>query len=120
MKKRFHSFYFAIAGIITLFKEEPNARVHVLMAAIVILMGVFFKITSHEWVCLTVVIGMVICAEAFNTSIECLSDAVTKEQNIHIKKAKDLAAGGVFICASVSVNIGLIIFLPKIIDKVIT
>ena len=118
MKKRFQSFSFAITGIITMFKEEPNARIHVGITILVVALGVFLKVALLEWVLLTIAIGMVVSAEAFNTAIECLSDAVTKEQNNHIKKAKDLAAAGVLICATTSVIIGGIVFLPKIYDMI--
>ena len=60
-------------------------------------------------------ISIVWLAEAFNTAIERLSDAVTVEPNDNIGYAKDVAAGAVLSAALVAVVIGLTIFLPRLI-----
>ena len=54
--------------------------------------------------------------EAVNTSIETLSDFVTKERNESIKKVKDLAAAGVLMATIAALAVGILIFLPKIIE----
>ena len=59
-------------------------------------------------------IGMVLAAEAVNSSIEALCDLVSPGYNEAIKKAKDLAAGAVLILAIAAATVGLIIFIPKI------
>lgn len=57
---------------------------------------------------------MVLAAEAFNSAIEALGDAVSPDYNTHIKHAKDLAAGAVLLTAIAAAIVGLIIFVPKI------
>ena len=59
-------------------------------------------------------IGMVLAAEAVNSSIERLADFVTEEQRDAIKQTKDLAAGSVLILAIAAAAVGLIIFIPKL------
>ncbi len=61
-------------------------------------------------------IAAVWCAEALNAAVERNVDLVTAEKKPLAKEAKDLAAGAVMILAAVSVVIGLLIFLPKIIS----
>lgn len=95
-------------------KEEPNFGVHLLATLVVVSAGFWFNISTYEWVAVLFAIAMVLAAEIFNTAIENLSDAVTKEQNPHIKKTKDLAAASVLITAFFAFIIGLIIFLPKL------
>jgi diacylglycerol kinase len=53
-------------------------------------------------------------AEALNTAIERLADAVTLEPNENIGYAKDVAAGAVLAAAIISVVIGLTIFAPHL------
>ena len=57
-------------------------------------------------------IAIVWLAEALNTAIERLSDAVTLEPNDNIRFAKDVAAGAVLVAAVTSALIGLTIFVP--------
>ena len=118
MKNRIKSFSFAIAGLVTMFKEEPNAKIHLASAIVAIGLGWYLDVSIYEWIFIAIAIALVMGAELFNTSIECLSDAVTEEQNIHIKKVKDLAAGGVLVCAVTAMIIGLLVFLPKLLDKI--
>lgn len=114
IKSRIKSFGYAFKGLKTMLKEEPNFWIHLLAALMVISAGFWFKITAYEWIAVLFAIAMVLAAEIFNTAIENLSDAITKEQNPHIKKTKDLAAAAVLITTIFALIIGLIIFLPKL------
>jgi diacylglycerol kinase (ATP) len=110
------SFKYAFRGISTLFREEPNAAIHLAAALIVFCLGIFLKISLTEWCIIVIVAGVVFVAEIFNTSIETIGDIIDSEWNEKIMKAKDLAAAGVLVSAFVSVMAGLIIFVPKIIS----
>ena len=114
-KDRLKSFVYAFEGIKALFKSTPNARIHLAAAIIAIAMGFWLKISTGEWLAITIVIGAVISLEAVNSAIEEVADLITKEQNRKIKTIKDLAAGAVFVMAISALSIGLIIFMPKII-----
>ena len=116
LRKRLRSFAYAFNGIRLLVTGEPNARIHCFAAICAVSMGLFFKLSSMEWVAVTVAIGMVLAAEAINSAIESLADAVSPEYNESIKKTKDLAAGAVLLLAIAALVIGLIIFVPKILD----
>lgn len=113
INQRTKSFSYAFQGLKTILKEEPNFWIHLLAALLVISAGFWFNITSYEWLAILFAIAMVLAAEIFNTAIENLSDAVTKEQNPHIKKTKDLAAAAVLITSIFALIIGIIVFLPK-------
>jgi undecaprenol kinase len=60
-------------------------------------------------------IGGMLSLELMNTAVERVVDLATKDYHPLAKQAKDIAAGAVFIYAALSVIIGAIIFLPKII-----
>lgn len=109
------SFSFAIAGIKYTLITQPNMRIHVGIAFIAVMAGVAFQIPSSEWLALVIVISFVFMLEILNTAIETLVDLYTEEYHHLAKIAKDTAAGAVMVAAIMSVCVGLIIFLPKII-----
>lgn len=111
---RAKSFSYALGGLLTLFKDQPNARIHVVAAIMAIAMGLFLGISSVEWILICLCITLVISAEAFNSSLEYIADFVCAEKHHLIKKAKDVAAGAVLLTAIFSVVTGLFIFLPKL------
>jgi diacylglycerol kinase (ATP) len=80
----------------------------------VIAASIYFRLTPDEWRWIVLAIALVWLAEAFNTAIERLSDAVTLERNENIGYAKDVAAGAVLAAAAFATIIGLTIFLPHI------
>ncbi|MFA9388222.1 MAG: diacylglycerol kinase family protein [Prolixibacteraceae bacterium] len=117
LRKRIQSFRFAFRGIGLVLRYEHNAWIHLFATIVVIGFGLWLKISRPEWLFLILCIGMVFMAEGFNTAIEHLSNAVTREENSSIKKAKDVAAGAVLMAAIVSASIGLLIFIPHLLLK---
>ena len=114
LKKRIESFKFAFAGIRHFIKSEPNVIIHLLAALIVIICGFFFSINKVEWCLVIFAIGLVLSAEAFNTSIEYLTNLVSPDYHELAGKTKDVAAAAVLLAAIAAAIVGLIIFLPKI------
>lgn len=113
IKNRVKSFQFAFKGIFTLFKDEPNAWIHLAAVISVIILGFSFEISSFEWVIIILCFGLILGAEAFNSSIEALADKVEPNIDPLIKKTKDLSAAAVLFLSIASAIIGCIIFLPK-------
>lgn len=114
IKKRLLSFKFAFNGLFTLVKEESNARIHFIFLSLVTILGFALKISTSEWLILLLCFALVISMELLNSAIESLADALTKDHNLHIKKAKNLAAGAVLWSAIIAAITGLLIFMPKI------
>lgn len=112
---RIKSFSYALTGLKTLFNEEHNARIHLVSALIVIVLGFVLKISLTEWISLIIVMSLVFICELINTSLEALADFVSPGKHPQIKKVKDLAAGAVLISALSALITGVIIFTPKII-----
>ena len=83
---------------------------------IAIILGIVLKISNIEWIAIIMVIGLVFSIEIINSAIENLADFVSPNYNEIIKKVKDLSAAAVLISALVSLIIGIIIFIPKIIE----
>lgn len=118
-KKRLrNSFKYALEGIKTAYHDEQNLRIHTIVAILVVLASFILKISSLEFLICIILIGLVLMAEFFNTAIESMIDMITLEENSYAKKAKDVSAAGVLIFVLFSSIIGIIIFLPKIIDLI--
>ena len=59
---------------------------------------------------------LVMLAEMINTSIEFLADGITLEHREFIGHAKDVSAGAVLLTAIFAAIIGLIVFIPKLLQ----
>lgn len=86
------------------------------MTTLVIIGGIILHISLQEWITVLILFGLVISLELVNTAVESTVDLVTEEKRPLAKKAKDTAAGAVLVSAIAAAIIGLMIFVPKIID----
>ncbi len=111
LSDRIRSFGHAFRGVATLVREQHNARIHLLATLLVLAGAWWLQVQREEWWVLLLCIALVWMAEAINTALEYLCDAVVPEQHPLIGKAKDVAAAGVLICALVSAVIGLSVLL---------
>jgi undecaprenol kinase len=112
----YDTFKFAIEGIRCSIIQERNMRIHLALSVIVLIIGFLFSLSSTEWIFVLFAIGGMFALEMINSAIERVVDLVTDQYHPLAKQAKDIAAGAVLIYAILSVTIGLIIFLPKIIS----
>jgi len=108
------SFRHAFDGIAAVNRRERNMKIHLVMAALVVIAGIVLKIAAFEWLICLVLFGMVMGLEMVNTAMECTVDLVTEDKKQLAKLAKDAAAGAVLVSAIMAAIAGLIIFLPKI------
>ena len=115
-KRLIKSFGYALEGFKHAFKYEQNFIVHSLVAILVIIFGFIFKISKVEWILIIMVIGLVLAFELINTAIETLVDLVTNEYKELAKVTKDTASAAVLVLAFASIIVGILIFLPKIIE----
>lgn len=115
-KNILNSFKYAFEGIWAAIKEERNLKIHILIMILVIIFGIIFNISTFEWLVCILLFGGVISLELVNTAIETTVDLITMERNPKAKFAKDISAGAVLVMAIISVVIGLIIFMPKILE----
>lgn len=115
-KKLINSFKYAFSGIVTAFKSEKNMKIHFTMMMLVIIFGIFLKISLNEWLVCIMLFCMVIGSEMINTAVENVVNLAMPTKNEVAKNAKDISAGAVLVFAIGSAIIGLIIFIPKIIN----
>lgn len=113
------SFGYAWNGIKSVFKSEQNMKIHAAAAVLVLIASFIFKISAVEWIAVILCIGLVMSAEMINTAFETLVDLVKPNRDPVAGKIKDITAGAVFLAAIISVIVGAIIFLPKLIDLIV-
>jgi len=109
------SFGYAWKGIVWSFKHNQNMRIHVALGSLVILAGIFLRLSEYETAIIVVTILFVISSEMINTSIEEMTNLIVSEHRKEAEIAKDVAAGMVLVAAIGSVFVGLVIFLPHLI-----
>lgn len=112
-KKLINSFKYAIEGFISSFRTERNMKIHILAMIVVIILGLYLKLSMIEWCIIAFAITLVIGAELFNTAIETIVDMVSPEKNPKAKLAKDISAAAVLVLATGAAIVGVIIFIPK-------
>lgn len=104
----------AFDGIVEMLREERNMRFHVLAAMLAVVIGWYLKISTEDWLWILLVVFLVFAAEFLNTVTEAVTDLLSNHHyDINVKKAKDVAAGGVLLAALFAVAVGLIIFVPR-------
>jgi len=104
----------AFKGLWYALRTQRNARVHISIAILAILMGVVLHISAVEFAMVFMAITGVFIAEMFNTVFELCIDLASPDFHPLAKIAKDVAAGAVLLSAMLSVVIGLFVFGPHL------
>lgn len=112
-RKRAASFRFAFRGIISFFREEHNAQIHLAGTIAVAVVAWRLNVSLPETVWLIIVTGFVWAAELFNTAIERIMDFVSPGYHPDVKLIKNLSAAAVLFAALTAIVTGAIIFIPK-------
>jgi diacylglycerol kinase len=108
------SFVNAFHGLRDCVLHEKNFRIQYVIAILIVIAGIFFKLNATEWILILICFATVLSFEIINSAMEKLCDLVCPDFNLTIKKVKDMAASAVLLSAIISFIIGCIIFLPKI------
>ncbi len=115
LRRRSRSFFYAFRGIGLLFRTQANAKIHALAAIMIIAIGLWLKLSHTEWCLILICMGLVLAAEALNSSLEFLTDLASPDIHPLAEKTKDLAAGAVLITVIFGGIVWGIIHIPKII-----
>ena len=84
------------------------------LSVLSIIGGLYWNISSYEWLVLVLTMSLGLVIETINTAFEATLDAVDKTHRIDIKIAKDCSAAAMLIFSVASLIIAGIIFLPHI------
>jgi diacylglycerol kinase len=109
------AFRHAFDGMAQFFRFDRNGKLHLAAAVLVLLAGLWFRVTAVEWCLLLLCMGLVIGLEMINYALENLCNLVHNDFHPLIKAVKDVAAAAVLWAAIISAGVGAFIFIPKII-----
>jgi diacylglycerol kinase (ATP) len=116
LKARLDSFGFAFAGLRAMLREQHNARLHLVVTVAMLVLSAVLGLSRFEWCWIVAAIAMVWVAEALNTALESLADAVSPDPHPLVGRAKDAAAGAVLVAALGAATIGLLVLGPRLWD----
>lgn len=112
----YKSFGYAFQGIFNTIRTERNIKIHCAAAILVTIFGIWLQISKTEWMICFILFGLILALELVNTAVEATVDLFAEERKPLAKKAKDAAAGAVLIVAIFAAVIGILIFIPKLLD----
>jgi len=110
------SFKDCIHGFEFVIVNEDNFKREIILGIIALILSFVLKVSSIEFIIILFVIALVLICEVINTSIEKTVDLYTKEYNETAKIAKDVSAFSVLLTCFFAAVIGIVIFVPKIIN----
>lgn len=110
---RLRSFHYAFAGLRVVLRQR-NTHIHLLIASVVIVVGLLWRLSAAEWLALALTITLVLVLEAVNTAVEMTVDLASPQLHPLAKQAKDVAAAAVLLGAGGAVVVALIVFGPRI------
>lgn len=114
VKGRIKSIKYALYGAYRLISTEHSIMVQSSIGVLMILAGVYYKITNIEWILQLLAIGLVLAIEGLNTAVEKIADFIHPDFHEKIGEIKDVAAGAVLFAAFSAIAVGLLIYLPRI------
>jgi len=108
------AFGHAFSGLFLAIRTQRNMPIHLAIAAGVIGLGIWLRLSTTQWAILALTIGSVLAAELLNSGLETMVDMVSPDYHPLAKQAKDVAAGAVLLAAMVAVVVGLLILGPPL------
>ncbi len=109
---------FAMKGIIKAFVYENNFKIHVAAGFAAGMLGHWLRLSLLEWAILIICIGAVIAFELVNTVVELVCNRISTDHHPLTGLIKDLSAAAVLVVSITSAIIGLLLFVPKLLDKI--
>src|SRR5574344_3044443 len=110
-----NSFSYAADGLKEAYKHEQTVWLYIPVFLAVVICGIMFNLSTTEWIIIIMILGTIYTMELINTAVEKTVDLATDKYHPLAKTAKDTVSAAVLIYAIMSVIVGLIIFVPKII-----
>ena len=98
----------ALRGVKIAVRGEVNFYVHLFAAAMAAVAGGIINLTDDRWCLYILCVAVVLSAELFNTAIEHLARAVTREEHPEIRDALDIASGAVLVAATGAACVGVL------------
>ena len=106
---RLKAFTYARDGLVDFFVNHEPVKVHLLAIAVALGTAWWLDFPTWKWVAFVGCIGFTLVTEALNTGIEYVVDLASPGYHEIAGKAKDVAAGAVFLSALTAVTVYVIL-----------
>ncbi len=110
------SFGDAADGLWYCLSTQQNMQVHAAATVLVLAASWLLKLGRLEWALVIFAAGFVLVAEMFNTAIERTVDLFMDTFHPLARLAKHIAAGAVLISALCAAVVGVLVFLPHLLQ----
>lgn len=111
-----NSFKDAFHGVKFVFRHERNFRIQIFLAILTGIIGYFAGLKAYEWILIILLASFVLILELINTAIEKFLDVMKPRMHHFVAVIKDIMAAAVLLASIGAAAIGLIIFVPKLIE----
>jgi len=116
IKQFFVSMSHACRGIWYVFRNEQNFRLQTIATLLVGIFAWYLPLSDGERLLILLLIMLILILELINSAIEKFTDIVKPRLHQHVRVVKDIMAGTVLIASFGAFIIGLMIFIPHIIE----
>lgn len=116
IKRLFRSFADAGRGLRFTFRNEQNFRLQIFISLLMAVAVCYFPLRVWEIILIILLVVMVLTMELLNTALEYYSDLLKPRLHHYVQAVKDIMAAAVLLTALGAFTIGLIIFLPHLIN----
>lgn len=86
-------------------------------ACVAILLAFFLQFSAIEIAIVVMVSALVITGELFNAALERYSDIIKPRVSGYVEQVKDIMAAGVLVLAGMALFVGILLYVPKMIDN---
>lgn len=105
----------ALRGVVRGIRGQNSFYVHLPAAVVVVAVAAWVGVSHAEWLVLVLAITVVLSAELFNSAIEHLARAVTRDEHPEVRDALDIASGAVLAAAVGASAVGVLVLLRHLI-----
>jgi len=117
MHKFLASVHYALQGIVVTLVIERNIKIQLSILGVVVLAGIGLSIGLVEWLAILSISALVLSLELTNTAVERLVDKLSPSYDADFGQVKDIMAGAVLMTSFFAMVIGLLIFVPRLLDE---
>lgn len=116
LRRLVKSFRSAARGLVVVFKSERNFKIQLFLGVLALVAAFYFPLKVWEKVSVLLLTIAVLVMEIFNTVVEYFADLLKPRLHHYVGVIKDVVAGAVLITSLGALIVGLIIFLPYLLE----
>ncbi len=109
-----HKFRDAFRGVRGGIRGQSSFRVHLFAAGAVVAAAAALGASLSEWCLLLLCITVVLTAEMFNSALESMAKAITRDHDPDLGKALDIGSAAVLAASMGAAIVGTVIFVHRL------